>query len=114
MDCELLGMYHKLLEGIDLSEEAMAMESLRTVEPGGHHLGTPHTMEHFRTAFFRSDLFDYDAAEEWEERAAKTPGPPAQRARRVPAGRYNPPELNPAIEEELTAFMEQRKAEINA
>lgn len=114
MDCEMLGMYHKFLEGVDLSEEAMAMESLRTVEPGGHHLGTPHTMEHFRTAFFRSDLFDYDPAEEWQAKGGKDAWTAASERVESLLASYEPPELDPAVEEELTAFMEQRKAEINA
>ena len=66
LDCELLGMYHKFLEGVDLSEDAFALESIRTVDPGGHHLGTDHTIRHFRTAFYRADLFDYNSAEQWE------------------------------------------------
>ena len=71
LDCELLGMYHKYLQGVDLSEDAFAMESIRTVKPGGHHLGTEHTMRHFRTAFYRAELFDYNSAEQWTIDGAK-------------------------------------------
>lgn len=112
MDCEMLGMYHKFLEGIDLSDEAMAMESLRTVAPGEHHLGTDHTMERFRTAFYRSDLFDYDGAEEWQEKGSKDIWTKAAERVEVLLGEYEAPSLDPAVEEELLDFMSRRRAEI--
>lgn len=112
MDCEMLGMYHKFLEGVDLSDEAMAMESLRTVGPGEHHLGTDHTMERFRTAFYRSDLFDYDGAEEWQEKGAKDIWTKAAERVEVLLGEYEAPALDPAVEEELLDFMNRRRAEI--
>ena len=112
MDCELLGMYHTFVEGLDLSEDAMAMESIRTVEPGGHHLGTPHTMERFRTAFFRSDLFDYDPAETWQDKGSKDTWTLASEKVQKMLSEYEVPDLDEALEEELTEFMEKRKAEI--
>ena len=112
MDCELLGMFQRFMEGVDLSEGALAMDSLRTVPPGGHHLGTPHTLERFRTAFFRSDLFNYEAAEEWQGKGAKDAW--AAAAERVDAllAAYEPPPLDDALEEELTDFVTRRRAEI--
>ena len=65
LDCELLGMYHKYLEKLDFSDDAFAMESIKEVPPGGHHLGTDYTMKHFRTAFYRAELFDYNSSEQW-------------------------------------------------
>ena len=72
LDEQLLGMFHKFLGGLDLSANGLAMESLASVQPGGHHLGTDHTMLNFRTAFYRSDLFDYNSFEQWYEEGAQT------------------------------------------
>ena len=114
MDCELLGMFHKLLKGIDLSEDAQAMSSLREVAPGGHHLGTEHTISHFETAFFKSKLFDYNDAEKWMLDGGKTAGQvAAEKVKELLAG-YQAPELDPATEEALDEFVAKRKAEINA
>lgn len=112
LDNELLGMYHKFLQGIDLSEEGMAMESLRTVEPGGHHLGTPHTMRHFRSAFYRADLFDANPYEQWVEEGAEDAYARAHKKYKEMLKAYELPALDEAIDEELQAFMEQRKQEI--
>lgn len=66
LDNELLGMYHTYLKGVDWSEDGWALDAIiNEVPPGGHHLGSSHTMRHFRDAFYRAELFDYDSAEAW-------------------------------------------------
>lgn len=114
LDCELLGMYHKYLQGVDLSEDAFAMESIRAVKPGGHHLGTDHTMRHFRTAFYRADLFDYNSAEQWTIDGAKDASQRANEKVKELLKTYQAPALDPAVEEELSDFVARRKAEIRA
>ncbi len=113
LDCELLGMFHKYLQGVDLSEEAFAMESIRTVEPGGHHLGTQHTMNHFRTAFYRAQLFDYNSAEQWLIDGAKDGAARANERYKELLRTYEAPPLDPAQEEALLDFVARRKEEIN-
>jgi trimethylamine---corrinoid protein Co-methyltransferase len=112
LDCELLGMFHKFLGGLDLSEEALALESIRSVPPGGHHLGTDHTMRHFRTAFYRAELFDYNSAEQWEIDGAKDAYARASEKVRELLGTYEAPELDPGMEEALREFVTRRKTEI--
>jgi trimethylamine--corrinoid protein Co-methyltransferase len=113
LDCEVLGMYHTFLKGIDLSEEGMAMESLRTVEPGGHHLGTPHTVRHFRTAFYRADLFDTRPYEQWEQEGGEDAYERAHEKVKQLLKEYEAPPLDEATDEALLDFMERRKAELD-
>ena len=112
MDCQLLGMFHKFSQGLDLSENGLAMESLRNVAVTDHHLGTPHTMANFRTAFFRSDLFDYNSYEQWYEEGHKTAAEKANVAYKKMLREYEAPELDAGLEEALQAFMAKRKQEI--
>jgi trimethylamine--corrinoid protein Co-methyltransferase len=112
LDCEILGMFHKFLKGLDLSDEALAMESIRTVPPGGHHLGTPHTMEHFRTAFYRAELFDYNSAEQWQEEGSQDAAQRANAKYKKLLREYEAPDLDEAIDEELQEFISKRKTEI--
>ncbi|MCB8946584.1 MAG: trimethylamine methyltransferase family protein [Ardenticatenaceae bacterium] len=112
MDNELLGMFHKFVQGLDLSENGMAMESLRTVPTDAHHLGTPHTMQNFRHAFHRSDFFDYNSFEQWRDEGSITATEKANGRYKQLLRQYQPPELDPAIDEALQAFMAKRKEEI--
>ena len=112
MDCEILGMFHKFLQGLDLSDNGMAMESIREVPTTGHHLGTPHTMKNFRTAFHRADIFDYNSFEQWRDEGGKTTIEKANAKYKKMLRDYQPPALDSAIDEELQRFMAMRKEEI--
>ena len=109
LDCELLGMFHKFLQGVDLSEEALALDSIREVPPGGHHLGTPHTIRHFRSAFFRTELFDYNSAEQWLEEGGLNSAQRAHTKFKQLLREYEAPALDPAVDEALRDFIAHRK-----
>ncbi|MBP8292859.1 MAG: trimethylamine methyltransferase family protein [Caldilineaceae bacterium] len=112
LDCELLGMYHKYLRGLDLSDEGMALESIRSVAPGGHHLGTEHTMRNFRGAFYRAGLFDYNSAEQWQAEGSQDAQQRAYKKVQELLTEYAPPPLDPDIDGALQEFIGRRKAEI--
>ncbi len=111
-DCEILGMLHTWARGLDLSDDALALEAIREVPPGGHHLGTEHTMRHFRTAFYRAELFDYNSAEQWELNGAEDTYTRAHKKVKKLLGAYEAPPLDPAIEEALADFVARRKKAI--
>ena len=112
LDSELLGMFHKYFQGVDLSEDAFALESIRAVEPGGHHLGTEHTMRNFRTAFYRAELFDYNSAEQWVIDGAEDGYQRAHKKFKQLLKDYEPPALDPAKEEAIQHYISQRKADL--
>jgi trimethylamine--corrinoid protein Co-methyltransferase len=110
LDGEILGMLHTYLRGIDWSDEGWAMDSiLHEVPPGGHHLGTAHTMRNFRTAFYRAEMFDYNAAEAWQIAGALDSEARAEKKVAALLREYEMPPLDPGIDEELQAYMMQRK-----
>lgn len=112
LDCEMLGMYHVWAKGIDLSDEAFAFDAMQEVAPGGHFLGTQHTMRHFRTAFYRADLFDYNSAEQWELDGSLDTAQRANRKWKKVLADYQPPALDPTVEAELLDFMQRRKRQL--
>ena len=113
LDCEILGMLHTYLKGVDWSDEGWAMDSiLHEVPPGGHHLGTAHTLRNFRTAFYRAELFDYNAAEAWQSDGAQDSEARAARKVERLLYDYEAPPFDPAIDDELQDFMARRKREL--
>lgn len=112
LDCEILGMLHTWARGIDLSDEALAFDAFAEVPPGGHYLGTQHTLRHFRDAFYRAELFDYNSAEQWELNGAHDSYTRGRDKVQQLLASYEAPPLDPAIEEALSEFMTRRKAEI--
>ena len=112
LDCEILGMLHTWSRGLDLSDEGLALDAIAEVPPGGHYLGAAHTLRHFRDAFYRADLFDYNASEQWElDGARDSYARGATRVEQLLAA-YEPPPLDEALRDELDEFVARRKAAI--
>ncbi|ADZ71208.1 trimethylamine methyltransferase family protein [Polymorphum gilvum] len=110
LDADQLGMMHVLARGIDLSEEALAMDALREVGPGGHFLGAAHTQRNFESAFFRSQIADNNSFEQWLSDGELDAARRANRIWKTQLAEYSGPELDPALDEALLAFIAQRKA----
>jgi trimethylamine--corrinoid protein Co-methyltransferase len=89
------------------------MESLREVEPGGHHLGTPHTISNFTNAFHRSELLDYKDIDEWTESGSPTAVQNATKKVAQLLRDYQAPALDEDLDQALLAFIQSRKDEIS-
>jgi len=61
---ELVGYARKLVAGASLDPEAMALEEIKSVGPGGNHLARPYTRAHYRE-FWQPTLFDHTAHDRW-------------------------------------------------
>lgn len=112
LDCDILGMFHKLMGGLDISSEGMAMDAIRAVSPGEHYLETDHTMRNFRTAFFRAELLDYTDYDQWELMGKQdTVGRANQRVKGL-LDSYQAPSLDAAKKADLEAFISKRRQEL--
>ncbi|SMY07362.1 trimethylamine methyltransferase family protein [Flavimaricola marinus] len=110
MDADQLGIMHSMARGVDISENAQALDAIREVGPGGHYLGCAHTQANFKSAFWRSDLFDYKPFETWDEEGARdTEALASLRVKRL-LDTYQQPTLDPAIEQALNDYVAERKA----
>ena len=111
IDADLCGKLARFFEGIDVSENAQALAAIASTGPGAHFLGSEHTQANFLTALFRPELSDNDSFEQWN---ASGGADMAQRANTLWKKRleaYEDPGLDPAIDEELSAYIAARKAE---
>ena len=110
MDADQLGTLHHIAKGVEIDENAQAMGAIREVGPGGHYLGCEHTQANFKSAFWKSDLFDYKPFETWQDEGSRdTQTLAANRVEKM-LGDYVQPALDPAIREALDAFVAKKKA----
>ncbi|WP_108814190.1 trimethylamine methyltransferase family protein [Loktanella sp. Alg231-35] len=110
MDADMLGTLHHFAQGVDMSENGQAMGAIAEVGPGGHYLGCEHTQANFKTAFWRSDLFDYKPFETWDEEGARDTQTLATARVAKLLDTYQQPMLDPAIESQLRAYVAEKKA----
>jgi trimethylamine---corrinoid protein Co-methyltransferase len=110
MDADQAGMVHTLLAGVDLSENGQALDAIREVGPGKHFLGCAHTQANFQTAFYRSPLADNNSVEQWEAEGAKDMTQRASALWKKQLAGYEPPPLDPGVDEALNDYINRRKA----
>jgi len=110
LDADQASALPSLLGGIDLSENGQAMSALREVGPGNHFLGATHTQENFMNAFWRSELSDNDSFEAWEAAGSQDSIATANARWKRMLAEYEPPALDPAVDEALAEFVQGRKA----
>jgi len=108
LDADQLTMMSSMGAGIDMSENGQAMDALRETGPGQHFLGAAHTQANFETAFWRSGLADYGTFEQWlAEGSVEAEARARARAAKMLES-YEAPPLDPALDEALRAFIDQR------
>lgn len=110
MDADMLGTLHHFAMGVDMSENGQAMDAIAEVGPGGHYLGCAHTQANFKSAFWRSDLFDYKPFETWDEEGARDTQTLATARVDKLLDTYQQPPLDPEIEAKLRAYVAEKKA----
>ena len=111
MDADQLGTLHHLAKGIEIDENAQALDAIREVGPGGHYLGCDHTQRNFKAAFWKSDVLDYKPFETWEDEGARDTQALASLRVEKMLSDYRQPALDPAINEALNAYVARKKAE---
>ncbi len=112
LDAEMLQMMRSFLAPIAVDEGSLALETIGEVGPGGHFFGTSHTLARFENAFYEPMLSDWRNFENWSESGARTGTERANAIWKDLLKSYEQPPLDPAIDEELGAFVARRKEEI--
>ena len=112
MDADQLGILHHMAGGVEIDENAQAMDAIREVGPSGHYLGCAHTQANFKDAFWRSDLLDYKPFETWYEEGARDTMTLASARVEYLLANYQQPALDPAVAEALSEYVARKKAAI--
>lgn len=73
IDNEICGMAHRLLKGIEFSEETLAAELISEMGSFGDYLSTKHTLKWFRKEpYLPSAVIDRQNFEKWQEKGGKS------------------------------------------
>ncbi|MBA3796857.1 MAG: trimethylamine methyltransferase family protein [Chloroflexi bacterium] len=111
LDADLLQMVSAFLDPITVDEDSLGLDAIREVGPGGHFFGAEHTQSRYRTAFHKPMLSDWRNYESWQEAGSPEATAKANSIGKELLAAYQPPAIEPAVEEELAGFVARRKAE---
>ncbi len=110
LDADLCGALHSYLDGIKIDDDQLAVDAFAEVGPGNHFFGCSHTMAHYETAFWDSDLSDNEPFEKWEAAGSTDAATRANALWKKRLAEYQAPALDEGIREELHDFIEGRKS----
>jgi trimethylamine--corrinoid protein Co-methyltransferase len=112
IDVEGLAMMQRLFGGVEISAETLAIDSIAEVGPGGHHFGTAHTLARYQDEFYRPMLSDRQNVGVWQDQGGLDVAQRANRLWKELLRSYEPPPIDPGVEQELREYVARRTREL--
>ena len=112
VDIEILQTLMAEFTPLEFNEDSLAFGAHLEVGHGGHFLGAAHTMERFRDCFYRPFLTNSDNYERWTRLGQRDTRARAEEIWKDRLEKYEKPEMDSAILEGLTDFVNKRKSEL--
>ena len=112
VDVQLLEMLQVEFTPLEIDEGTLAFDAHLEVGHGGHFLGAAHTMERFRTCFYRPFLSSSDNYEKWMRNGSLDTAARATKIYQDKLEAYEAPPLDDAVRAELEEYVTRRRAEL--
>ena len=100
IDNEILGMAMRVLQGVEVNDETLALDVIDEVGPGGHFLMADHTIRHMRSEFYYpSSVVDRQGWDMWQQDGGRDA---VERARQIAQdilAHHRPDPLDPSVEQ---------------
>jgi len=112
LDAELLQQMAAVLQPPVIDDDALGLDAIAEVGPGGHFFGSAHTLARYETAFYQPFLADWRNFETWKQDGARTATERANRIWKQLLAEYEPPPLNSGRVEAVDEFIERRRRDI--
>ncbi len=109
LDADLCGKLIDFCQGLDLSENAQALEAIAEVGPGSHYLSSQHTLNNYQSAFYRSTTADANSFEQWQSEGSLSATRRANTIWKELLDKYEYPPIDPAKLEALREYVAKRK-----
>jgi trimethylamine:corrinoid methyltransferase-like protein len=115
IDCEINAMVGRILRGIDVTEDTLALSQIEEVAQSGSFLGTQHTRRTWRSEQLLPRLADRLGYEAWQAQGAKTMADRAREWARETVRNHQVPPLSLEQDRELDRILRAaEKAKCNA
>ena len=109
MSDEIIGSVRRILGGVEVSEETMAVDVIDSVGPGGHFLNEEHTLRHFGENWYPA-LLNRTSHTTWQEKGGLTYGELANRRVRKILESHRPEPLPDDVRAAVSAIVARADA----
>ena len=111
LDCDLIQMVSEFLQPLATDDDALGVEAIREVGPGGHFFGAQHTLARYTNAFYAPMISDWRNNQQWLAAGKPEAWQKANAVWKQALADYQEPPMEAATAEELDAFVARRRAE---
>lgn len=101
---ETISFVRRLMQGIDLSPDQLALDTIDKVGPGGSYMSTQHTMQNYRQVWYPR-VFDRHNYSGWMKAGQPTANKTAREIARDIIANHNPAPIAPATLEALSSII---------
>jgi trimethylamine--corrinoid protein Co-methyltransferase len=105
IDNDLIGTVKRALNGIEVTDDTLALDVIKKVGPNGTYIMESHTLEHFKQELFYSKIVDQDKRETWEKGGRKGMLERAREEARNILANHQEIALDPKLLKELDAYV---------
>ncbi len=106
---EVIGQVRRMMEGIRVDREHLAVEAVKRVGPGGHFLGDSHTYDHFKENW-QPGVTDRGTYEEWAEEGKTSMGERARARIKDILQTHQPQSLPEGVDARIDEIIERAEA----
>jgi len=111
LDVDLIQMVSEFLQPLEMTENALGVDAIREVGPGGHFFGAQHTLGRYTNAFYQPIISDWRNNQQWVNAGSPQSWQHANRVYKQALNEYVQPEMDEGQHEALKDFVERRKRE---
>jgi trimethylamine---corrinoid protein Co-methyltransferase len=112
VDLEIVRTLREEFTPLEVDEASLAYGAHQEVGHGGHFLGAEHTLERFRDCFYRPLLSSTENFERWKRNGGSDAAERATAVWQAALERYEQPPMEPALRQELEAYVTRRRGEL--
>ena len=106
---EIISFVRRLLHGVEITPETLALDAIHAAGPGGNYLGSPHTARHFRSVWYPR-VFDRRPYHSWDGAGRPAATDTAREIARQAIENHAPVPLSPEVLEALRRVIREADA----
>ncbi|CAA7600615.1 trimethylamine-corrinoid protein Co-methyltransferase [Acididesulfobacillus acetoxydans] len=110
---DVIGMARRLVRGIKVNDETLALDLIDKVGPGGHFLAEDHTMKYFKTETYYPELINRQRYDAWKENGSKTLFQRANEKVKDIIENYQPEPLPQDVQKRIRAIVERAEQKVH-
>jgi trimethylamine--corrinoid protein Co-methyltransferase len=107
---EICSFINRILQGIEVNPDTLAVDVIREIGPGGEYLTHDHTAKHFRSEQWDAELGNRLTRDHWEEKGAKDIRARARDKFKKILATHQPKPLAPEVQKKLQHIVDQAEA----